>query len=119
MSKSLWQEIKEQPDHIREIFMWVCVVAIFSVVGFSWFKSTASDFVALVNPSSVQTDQSALAKDSGQSPFATIFSAFGGLKASMAELFDFAKKTSDIQIRNELPQVEPNLLPLSGDRTKK
>jgi len=115
--KGILEEIKEQPPHIREIFMWVCVVMTFSVIGFSWFRSTTKQFVALVNPEQARQDQM-LAQNApkSSSPFATISKSFDSLKASLAELFNFAGKTNNIQIENDQPRVEPNLLPLSGNR---
>jgi hypothetical protein len=118
MSKSIWQEIKEQPDHIREVFMWVCVIAVFSVIGFSWFRSTSKQLVALVNPEQAQQDQIASAKeDSTSSPFATISKSWKSLTANIGELFNFTQKSNDIQINSKrLPVVEPNVLPLSADK---
>jgi cytosine/uracil/thiamine/allantoin permease len=123
MAKGIWEEIKSQPSHVREFFMWVCVVGVFSVIGFAWFKTTSTEFVALVNPEQARENSRALAQNqtSDQSPFATILNSTKGLWANIAVLFDFTKKTNNIQIDNQtqnqrLPDVEPNLLPLSGNK---
>ncbi|MGD0976777.1 MAG: hypothetical protein ABR875_00585 [Minisyncoccia bacterium] len=119
MRKSIWQEIKEQPPHIREIFMWVCVVAIFSVIGFSWFSSTTKQFALLVNPENAQPNADQLAQNQATptSPFATISKSWSDLMANIGQLFNFTQKTNDIRIENKnLPEVPPNILPLSGDK---
>jgi hypothetical protein len=118
MAKGILEEIRNQPPHIREIFMWVCVVLTFSVVGFSWFKSTTRQFAALVNPEQYKNSDM-LAEKEEQSPFATISKAWGGLTANIKELFDFSGKANSIEIENGSSgqkAVEPNLLPLTGDR---
>jgi len=122
MSKNIWQEIKEQPPHIREIFMWVCVVAVFSVVGYSWFQSTTKQFVAMVNPDLARQNQTlAENQKAPTTPFGTLARSWQDLRANINELFNFADKPNSIQIENivnvsPLPAVKPNLLPLPGKR---
>ena len=98
--------------------MWACVIVVFSVVGFSWFRSTSKQLVALVNPEQAQQDQMAEAKQGNtSSPFATISQSWKNLTANIGELFNFTQKSNDIQITNQkLPEIEPNLLPLSADK---
>jgi len=119
MIKGILREIREQPPHIREIFMWLCVVATFSVIGYSWFRTTTKQFVALVNPEAAKQEMilAQQNQNQSQSPFATIAASWKNLTANISELFDFAKKTNDIQVENQqLPQIKPNLLPLSGNK---
>lgn len=128
--KSILKEIKEQPSHIREMFMWLCVIIVFSVVGFVWFTSTAKQFVALVNPEQAAQDQ-ALAQnsqpangDNNQSPFATIALSFKGISASISELLGFVGNTNNFEIKNNQSEtanngveiIEPQKLPLSKDK---
>lgn len=94
--------------------MWVCVVAIFSVIGFTWFRSTAHQFAVLVNPDLAKQEE-AVAEEETSSPFATIGNSVKGWLANVGELFDFTNKTNDILINNS-QEVKPNLLPLSKDR---
>lgn len=100
--------------------MWVCVVVVFSVVGFSWFKTTSQQFVALVNPDKAQINADQLAEDKENNilPLATISKSWGSLRATIAEMFDFARKNNNIQIQVEQEQseIKPNFLPLSGDK---
>lgn len=118
MAKGILEEIRSQPPHIREVFMWMSVVIVFSVVGFSWFKTTSKQFVALVNPDQAQQNADMLAEDQNKSilPFATISKSWKSLSAGILELFDFTQKTNNIQIENKQPEVKPNLLPLAGDK---
>lgn len=91
--KSLLDEIRQQPEHIRHIFMWTCVVIVFSVIGFVWFRSTTKQFVALLHPEEAQEralaeKEKTLRQAQGRqpSPFATLFNSFGSLKADISEL---------------------------------
>jgi hypothetical protein len=120
MAKGILEEIRSQPSHIREVFMWVSVVIVFSVVGFSWFRTTSKQFVALVNPEQAQQNADMLAEDQDNKllPFATISKSWKSLSAGISELFDFTQKTNSIQIENKQSEVKikPNLLPLAGDK---
>ena len=117
---SLIKEIREQPEHIRHIFMWVLVVITFSVVGFAWFRSTQQKFVALLNPEAAQTSQALAekAKPQGFSPFATIGNSLRDLEANISELVTGAH--SDLNVKNAAVQnqevLSPQRLPLSGDK---
>ncbi len=117
--KSLLEEIREQPPHIREVFMWVCVVITFSVVSFAWFRSTTKQIIAMVNPDQVEVS-SGLAQNT--SPFATIFSSVKDLQANIGELFNFANKSTSLEIQGSnttqtknLP-LPPQKLPLSKNK---
>lgn len=118
----LWEEIKQQPPHIREMFMWTFVVITFSIVGFVWMRSTTKQFLALVNPEyAEQSRVLAEEQDKTESPFATIFVAFKNLRADIGQLFDFSKRGNDFEvIKNQRTEsadsVEAQELPLSGDR---
>lgn len=103
--RSILDEIRNQPEHIRHIFMWLCVVITFSVVGFVWFRSTSRQFVALMNPKAEQ--ERILAeknKPKQPSPFATIFSAWDNLRANISELFVGPK--SNLEINNGITNPE-------------
>lgn len=123
--KSILEEIREQPPHIRELFMWVCVVITFSIIGFAWFRSTTKQFVALLHPEQIEQNQAlAKAKENKVTPFATIFSSIKDLTANIGELFNLAKKANNFEIQgktstnNEKP-VQPRRLPLSGNKETK
>lgn len=119
--KSIWQEIREQPPHIRELFMWVSVVITFSVIGFAWFRATTKQFVALLNPPQAG-EARILAEERNQppSPFATLFVSIKDLRATIGELFNLARAPSDFEIdkgeRQEAPPIAPRKLPLTGEK---
>ena len=118
--KSILDEIKQQPPHIRELFMWVCVVITFSIVGFTWFRSTTKQFVALLNPNEIQqTNQ--FAKEERVSPFSTFASSLKDLQANLGELFNLAKRQNNFEVEggkevNTQESVLPQKLPLSGNK---
>ncbi len=116
--RSLLEEIRQQPEHIRHIFMWLCVVITFSVIGFVWFNSTSKQFVALLHPEEAQA-QALAEKNKPQqpSPFATIFGFWGDLRANISELIIGSK--SNLEINNGAPaagktELPPRKLPLSN-----
>ena len=122
-------EIRSQPEHIRHIFMWLCVVISFSLVVVVWFKSTQSKFVALLHSSEVREEidprrfvdgdlknlknsvLSAKEKEERQSLFASIGSAFALIKESIADLIGSSQK--ELEVSKEKPV---KVLPLSEDR---
>src|SRR3989344_3810178 len=115
--RSILNEIREQPEHIRHIFMWLCVVITFSVIGFVWFRSTTRQFVALMHPE--QAQERVLAKKNNPkhpSPFVTIFSVWVNLRADISELLTGPE--SSLEIKNGTPRTEkmevpPQKLPIS------
>lgn len=114
--KSILDEIRQQPEHIRHIFMWVCVVIVFSVVGFIWFRQTTKQFVALLHPE--EAEVRALAeknKPKQPSPFATIFGTIGDLRANISELLGGPKPSLDVNggASTTEEQLPPQKLPLS------
>jgi cytosine/uracil/thiamine/allantoin permease len=115
--RGLLNEIRQQPEHIRHVFMWVCVVIIFSVVGFVWFRNTERRFVALLNPEQAREERMLAEKIKTQtpSPFATISGAWNELKANISELFAGAQPGFEINnkiLPTEEP-ISPQKLPLS------
>lgn len=117
---SLLHEIRKQPEHIRHIFMWLCVVIVFSLISFVWFRSTQQKFVALLHPEEFQQlkEQARLAQEESSSPLAGFWNSWSLLRASLGELF---KGTSTDLSReevnqDELPAIVPRRLPLSRDK---
>ncbi|HLC99894.1 MAG TPA: hypothetical protein VJC11_02955, partial [Patescibacteria group bacterium] len=85
----LLDEIREQPLHIRKIFMWTLVVITFSFIGYAWFDSTQKDFVALLNRDSVPAEQErALAQTTHEpaSPFQNIKNSISNFGANISKL---------------------------------
>ncbi len=102
--------------------MWLCVVITFSVIGFAWFRSTARQFAALVNPENAQTRALAeKGKPQTESPFATLFISLKDLGANIFDLFNLKEGSRDFEIeKNQRIEtgepVQPQKLPLSDDK---
>lgn len=117
---SLLTEIRKQPEHLRHIMMWLCVVIVFSTISFVWFKSTQQKFVAMLHPEEAKQleEQKRLAlPEGGSSPLASIWQSFSVLRASIGELIrgenvDWVRD----QTRAVLPDIPAKTLPLSGDK---
>lgn len=99
--------------------MWLCVVITFSAVSFFWFQSTASEFVALVNPEKAEQERIfAEQQDQEQlSLLANIGDQFEVLKAGFSELFGIGSDNT-VQITNtyRASSVPPNLFPTSQNK---
>ncbi|MBI2669837.1 MAG: hypothetical protein HYX20_01680 [Candidatus Yanofskybacteria bacterium] len=115
--KRILDEIRQQPEHIRHIFLWLCVVITFSVIGFVWFRQTTKQFIALMHPEEEQARILAEKnKPKHPSPFATIFNVWGNLRANISELLTGPE--SNLEIQNSAPGTEkielpPQKLPIS------
>ena len=117
--KQLLQEIRNQPPHIREIFMWLCVVISFSVVSFFWFQSTAKEFVALVNPEKAEASRALAQQNQKVQPslLGNIGSTLITAKAGFYQLFSLdAGGTIKFSNFYHKDLVPPRLFPTSKDR---
>ena len=136
----LLEEIRQQPEHIRHIMMWLCVVTTFSLVALVWFRTTQTLLVAMLHPAERLEAPAAerfanrdlrkleeerirqLAEEKKTlSPFASIWNSFGTLKASIGELLGSSqeinqsiekKAENEIKLNRNLGKV----LPLSKDK---
>ena len=119
--RKILEEIKQQPPHIREVFMWLCVVITFSLIGFAWFRSTSEQFVALLNPDQVNGNQVGQAKPkttTPPSPFANLFISFKDLTANIRTLFDFSGQANEVEVVRPVrptptPTVPAQQLPIT------
>lgn len=113
------KEIRNQPEHIRALFMWLSVFIVFSLVVFVWFNSFQQKLTLLLNPQ----DQVAAAEE--ESPFAVITKSLNDLKATIFDLFGLASgMKKELEVKNNLEdrfgvKIEPRLLPLSEDKKEK
>lgn len=104
----LLDEIRQQPLHIRHLFMWTMVAITFSVIGFLWFQETKNNFVALLNPKQ-QQEQTAVASE--PSPFSAIGRSLKSLQANISELFRGKPATQDATSQPSFSPVIPQRLP--------
>lgn len=130
--RSILDEIRKQPEHIRHIMMWLCVIITFSVVAFVWFKSTQAQFVALLHSNEIREEvdpRRFVNRDLKQSEnlavapkepslFASIGNSLSLFKASIVDLIGSSRNEFEINkaktARDGLK--EGKALPLSGDR---
>ncbi|PJE50357.1 MAG: hypothetical protein COV29_04235 [Candidatus Yanofskybacteria bacterium CG10_big_fil_rev_8_21_14_0_10_36_16] len=110
---NILQEIRKQPEHIREIFMWISVFVVSSLVIFTWFKSAQDDMYAMLHPEEVE-QQRILAeqeKENQPSLFAAIGGSVSGFKDTILELVG-VKEDLPQQGDSGQPDVGPQRLPL-------
>jgi len=107
------KEIRNQPEHIRSLFMWLSVFIVFSLVVFVWVNSFQQKLILLLNP-----DEKAETAEQ-ESPMALMSRSLSDLKATIVDLFGLAsggketgKVIEDLKKRFE---IEPRLLPVSED----
>ena len=107
------KEIRNQPEHIRALFMWLSVFIVFSLVIFVWANSFQQKLSLLLN----SEEKTETAKQG--SPLAVIASGFNDLRATIIDLFGLASgKKNELEIKSNLEdrfgsKIEPNLLPVS------
>src|SRR5689334_19315678 len=116
--RQLVREIRSQPQHIREIFMWLCVVVSFSIVSYFWFQSTSKQFVAFVNPEKVEAERiyAENQKKSEPSLLGNISQSLSSLKSNFSGLLGFGSNTIEFPNNYEKDKVSPNLFPVSKDK---
>lgn len=96
--------------------MWVCVVIVFSVVGWAWFRQTQKQFVALLHPEQAE-EARVLAEqekqNAPQSPFSAVFSSFKNIRANISELFVDFNDGMPNAAPSKTENVPPNKLPIA------
>lgn len=109
--KSLIREIRQQPLHIRKIFMWTFVVITFSGIGYLGFQQTTGNFVALLNPKTA-AEQEAV-PDTNASPFALIRDSWQSLRASIGNAFSNQDLFDQVRQQPSVAPVVPQKLPVN------
>lgn len=136
----LLEEIRNQPEHIRHVMMWLCVVTTFSFVALVWFRTTETRLVAMLHPTDsleappadrfadrdlrkLAEDRILAAKqDNSASPLASILNSFSLLRASIGELLGNSQAeisqtaNSKILQNSSLNNGQAKALPLSKDK---
>ena len=110
---SLLKEIRNQPDNIRETFMWVSVVIVFSFVIFGWFRSTEDKLFVMLHPEEAEQER-ALAENAKQnqpSLFSTIGSTIGELKGSLTGFIGGGEDLFSPNLNNQ-QEISPQKLPV-------
>lgn len=106
------REIRQQPPHIRALFMWLSVFIVFSLVVFVWFKSFEQKLAYLIN-----SDKESETQTTQESPFSVIGTSFNDLRATILDLFGLARGTKEeTKVIDDLEKrfkIEPKLLPVA------
>ena len=118
------KEIQKQPEHIRELIMWLSVAIVFSGVIYFWFGGFQSNLVALLNPEAPAKENSdsqlaSTGQASANSPLIEIKEGIKNFGASLWGLFDFLNEDKEtkkeiLDNHQKTPvQNRKNLLPIS------
>ena len=112
----LFKEIQGQPEHIKEVFVWLCAIIVFSVVLLAGFRQTEEKLVALINPEVFKGEETFIAKEESKlpSPLASFGEYFKSLRASVTDIFNFKGGTNEVEVKNDIKSdIPPALLPLA------
>ena len=115
---SFLNEIRKQPQYVREIMFVLCVVITISLVGLVWFRSFEENIFVMLNPEPEKQAKFFAERDK-QTPvvFASVTAALGNLRASMYNALGFFKdyNSNQAKVDDEL-KGETHKLPISGDK---
>ncbi len=115
---SFLDEIKRQPQYVREIMFGLCVVITVSLVGLVWFRSFEENLFVILNPEPEKQAQFYAERDK-RTPlvFANVTAALGNLRATVYSAMGFFKDYSSSQIKVEEDlKGDTHKLPLSGNK---
>ena len=97
------KEIRQQPEHVRTIMMWLSVFITVSIVGYFWMKSLNREVYALLNPAQEDQNQTHFAQKNTSSPLSGIKGSWQDLKALISDLVNGLSSTktkADSSVKN-------------------
>ena len=115
---SFLDDIRKQPQHVREIMFALCCVITISLVGLVWFRSFEEELFVLLNPEP-EKQEKFYAERAKRTPtvYATISNAVVNLRATLYEALGFFEDYSSKEVRIEEEYTgETNKLPVSGNK---
>ncbi|HWA64596.1 MAG TPA: hypothetical protein VG866_01985 [Candidatus Paceibacterota bacterium] len=110
--KSLIRDIRNQPDHVRELLVLLCTVVVGAGIGMIWFHSFKQDVYALLNPQPEQSDDRSFASDT-TSLFGYIGKAFS---QSKAQIENFIAGSDSKEPATSQESGQPHALPVTGNK---
>lgn len=113
--RTIIREIRNQPDHVRELAAILCTVIVVAGVGFVWFRSFQSNIYALLNPAPEAAQERIFARES-RSLFGSILEVLGQGKAQILDLFGGEQVEPIDRSENVPAEIEAHPLPVSGNR---
>ncbi len=107
------RDIRNQPDHVREMLAGLCTVAVVSLIGIVWFRSFQGNIYALLNDETSPVQEQFAATDK-QSLFGSLGETVKGATQAVQALVG----NQAVQVEGEgQPAAEHTyLLPVSSDR---
>ncbi len=108
--RKLLSEIRSQPHHIRNIFMWVCTAIVFSLIFFYWVRQTRQEFSLLLNK---ETPTVEIQDTQERSIFANISAVADDIQASINTLLGRSDRTVNNDDLNATGNIQPRPLPLA------
>ena len=113
---SFFEDVRKQPQHIREIMFGLCVVTTVSLVGMIWFNSFQEDMYALLNPEEAQQEKF-LAQENQKSLFGNLSKTLGDIKSTVSGFW--GSEGPGGKAGSGVEKIETNkvyLLPLSEEK---
>lgn len=113
---SVLEDIRKQPQHIREIMFGLSVIITVSLVGAVWFRDFRSDMYALLNPGEVQQEKF-LAQKESDSLFGVLGKTLGDMRSALTDFW--GSSGSDDGEKTEVEKRTSDrvyLLPLSEEK---
>ena len=119
--KNIIHEIRNQPQHVRELATVLCTIAVVAVVVTVWFHSFQKNIYALLNPDQQPQAQDRLFAQESKSLFGSILQTISDGRAQISNLFSGKNQTDVVntsasQINN--PSNTPHPLPVTESKWK-
>ena len=115
---SFLDEIKKQPQHIRETMFVFCVIITISLVGIVWFRSFEEDLFVMLNPEPEKQDKFYASRQE-RTPliYANLTKVLGNMRATLYDAMGFMEDytSSGVGVEEEY-KGDVHELPLSGDK---
>lgn len=111
-------DIRKQPQHVREIMFALCVIITISLVGLVWFRSFEEDLFVMLNPEPEKQEQFYADREQ-RTPlvYANVTKALGNMRAVIYDAFGFLEDYNSTKVEVEEEYTgEVHKLPLSGDK---
>jgi len=115
---SFLDDIRKQPQHVREIMFALCVVITISLVGLVWFRSFEEDIFVMLNPEP-EKQEKFYAEREQRTPliYANITRGLGSMRATLYDAFGFLEDYNSKKVEVEEEYTgEAHKLPLSGNK---
>lgn len=111
--RKIIREIRQQPLHVRKIFVWTLTTLTFSLVVIGWAGSTQKRVVAMLNGPQKTSEQTEVANKQ-PSPFAAIKKSFKDLSAAINEFWSNREEFSPSKFQKSVAQspLPTNKLPV-------